>query len=75
MIKDFSKILVEQSKQSSGNNSPSYNNTTEATQNMATETLKSTINIPPTLIVNPATVVNVLLARDVSFESVYTLVK
>jgi len=42
---------------------------------MAQDALKSTINIPPTLVVRPASLVNVLVARDISFEKVYRVVK
>lgn len=72
-IKDFSQVLVNKSSPDNNNSSISFNNSQRATESMAVETLKNSINIPPTLTVNPATVVNVLLARDVSFESVYTV--
>ena len=52
-----------------------YQNTMQAGQEMAAEALKSTINIPPTLIVNPGTVIHVMVARDVSFEHVFTLIE
>ena len=71
MIKDFSQIIVNQQ---SPNRGTTYNNTSQASQDMAAEALRNSINIPPTLIVNPATIVHVLVARDVSFENVYALV-
>lgn len=70
MIKDFSQILVNKQSASNG---PTYNNTSQGPQEIATEALRNSINIPPTLIVNPATIVHVLVARDVSFENVYAL--
>ncbi len=70
MIKDFSQIVVN--KQSPGNGT-TYNNTSQVPQDMAAEALRNSINIPPTLIVNPATIVHVLVARDISFENVYAL--
>ena len=42
---------------------------------MAAEALRNSINIPPTLVVLPATVVNVMVARDVSFENVFNVVE
>lgn len=72
MIKDFSQIVVN--KQSPNNYGTTYNNTSQVPQDMAAEALRNSINIPPTLIVNPATIVHVLVARDVSFENVYGLV-
>lgn len=46
-------------------------NTAGTGSTMAQEVLKQTLSIPPTLIVNPATLVNVLVARDISFAKVY----
>lgn len=66
-IKDFSASLKK--------DSPSTQNTSQGGADIATETLRNSINIPPTLTVRPATVVYVLVARDINFSSVYTLVK
>lgn len=52
-----------------------YQNTMRTSQDVAAEALKSTINIPPTLRVNPGTVVHVMVARDVSFEHVFAVVE
>ena len=71
-IKDFSQILVNNSSPRN-NQSVSFENSQKTSESLATETLRNSINIPPTLVVSPATVVNVLLARDVSFENVYTV--
>ncbi len=50
LISDFSEALA---KQNSDNNSQiTFNNSQKASQDMATETLKNTINIPPTLYKN-----------------------
>ena len=53
----------------------SITNTSGAGSQMAAEALKGTINIPPTITVLPGKILNVMVARDVSFESVYRLVK
>jgi type IV secretion system protein VirB10 len=58
-----------------GSNGPQYQNSTATTGTMATEALKNTINIPPTLTILPGKIVNVMVVRDVSFESVYQVVK
>lgn len=50
-------------------------NTANAGSSMAESVLKSTMNIPPTLVVKPSTLVNVLVARDISFEKVYRVMK
>jgi type IV secretion system protein VirB10 len=77
LIKDFSAAYSQRLAQS-GNGMTGqvpYQNTQQATENMAAEALRNSINIPPTLVVLPATVVNVLVARDVSFENVFSLVE
>jgi type IV secretion system protein VirB10 len=74
LISDFSATIQAKS-QETGDNSTTYNNTTNTGEDLATETLKNSINIPPTLIVNPATLVNVVVARDISFQNVYRLLE
>ena len=48
-----------------------FSNSTDAAQDMATEALKNSINIPPTGYVNHGSLINVMVARDVDFSSVY----
>ena len=43
------------------------------TQEVMTDVLKSTVNIPPTVVVDQGTRIQVLVARDVDFRSVYRL--
>lgn len=78
LIKDFSSAYSQRLAKTSATATTAaqqpYQNTQQATQDMASEALRNSINIPPTLVVNPATVVNVLVARDVSFENVFGLV-
>jgi type IV secretion system protein VirB10 len=52
-------------------NTINFSNTGDATQNMAAEALKGTINIPPTLYKNQGEQVGVYIARDLDFSSVY----
>lgn len=79
LIKDFSQAYSQQmARSSSGSGTttqPNYQNTQQASQDMSTEALRNSINIPPTLYVRPATVVNVLVARDISFSNVFELVE
>lgn len=56
---------------SSGNNQFNFNSTGDATQDMAAEALKNTINIPPTLYKNQGEQVGIYVARDLDFASVY----
>ncbi len=48
-------------------------NTSNATDSMASEALKATINIPPTLLKNQGERVGIYVARDLDFRSVYEL--
>ena len=78
LIKDFSQASSQRVASSSNTGATAaqpYNNTNQATQDMAAEALRNSINIPPTLVVLPATVVNVMVARDVSFENVFSVVE
>ncbi len=72
LIQDTLSAAVQE-REASGQ--VSVNNTSGASSQMATEALKGTINIPPTITVLPGKIINVMVARDVSFESVYGLVK
>lgn len=67
MIQDAGAALA------GGNNSNTTSNTQNASQSMATEALRNTINIPPTLTKNQGEHINVYLARDLNFRSVYAL--
>jgi type IV secretion system protein VirB10 len=48
-------------------------NTQSAAQSMAAEALRNTINIPPTLIKNQGDHINIFVARDLDFRSVYDI--
>ena len=59
-------------KSSSGNNNNiTYENSSDNAQQMATEALKNSINIPPTGVINQGALLNIMVARDVNFKSVY----
>lgn len=73
-IRDFSRVLAE-SMASNRNNQQVLIGSDGSFDGMAEEVLRNTINIPPTLIVKPATVVHVMVARDVSFENVYAVIR
>ncbi|PMS15626.1 conjugal transfer protein TrbI [Trinickia dabaoshanensis] len=57
----------------SGNNRIQFNSTTTAGENLASETLKNTINIPPTAYSNQGSALTIYVARDVDFGDVYEL--
>lgn len=77
IIKDGSSFALSNLARNNGNGGQQFNptNTANTGSSMAQDALKSTINIPPTLVVRPASLVNVLVARDISFEKVYRVVK
>jgi type IV secretion system protein VirB10 len=72
LIQDSVQAAVQTRQESGG---VSVSNTSGAGSQMAAEALKGTINIPPTITVLPGKIINVMVARDVSFDSVYGLVK
>jgi type IV secretion system protein VirB10 len=74
MISDLGDSLSNKSS-SGDNNNITYENTSQAAQEMATEALKNSINIPPTGIVNQGSIINVFVARDVDFSNVYDVIK
>ncbi|WP_373741695.1 type IV secretion system protein VirB10 [Neisseria sp.] len=58
-------------RQSNRNTDVNFESTTESAQDLATEVLKNSINIPPTGYVNQGTEIMVFAARDVDFSGVY----
>lgn len=56
---------------SSGHQVNNYENSQANTQNLASETLRNTINIPPTLYINQGTRINIYVAKDLDFSEVY----
>ncbi|WP_037586961.1 type IV secretion system protein VirB10 [Stenoxybacter acetivorans] len=75
LINDVAENLTQRQQGMNGNNnSITYENSSEAAQEMATEALKNSINIPPTGTVNQGAVLNIMAARDVDFSGVYELV-
>ena len=72
MIGDIGNGFSNGQNRTSGNNNHiSYENTGNTVQEMATEALKNSINIPPTGYVNQGTEIMVFVARDVDFSGVY----
>ncbi len=61
------------SKQTDGT-SVNVGNPTQSSQQMATETLKNSLNIPPTLIKNQGEEIGIYVARDLDFAGVYDVV-
>lgn len=66
---------IAQRESNSGDNSSqvSIDNSTNTTQDIASQVLQNTINIKPTGYVNPSQILHILMVRDVNFKSVYDL--
>ncbi|HBI9827747.1 TPA: type IV secretion system protein VirB10 [Escherichia coli] len=71
LVDDVARGITSQTSSSNGNNQFNFNSTGEATQNMAAEALRNTINIPPTLYKNQGEQVGIYVARDLDFSGVY----
>lgn len=75
LIGDFGQALSSLASNSGGgSNRIQFNGTTGATESIASETLRNTINVPPTAYSNVGSVLTIFVARDVDFSSVYELV-
>lgn len=74
LINDIGNGLTNSNDSSGSNNNITYENTSDSAQEMATEVLKNSINIPPTGTVNQGALLNIMVARDVNFDKVYEVV-
>jgi len=75
IIDDFTKAAAQGIANRNGNRVTIGASSADSVSSIAEKTLDESINIPTTLIVKPGTVIYILVARDVSFEGVYGLVK
>ena len=71
VIEGTLQTLVQ--SQRSGNGGPSITYNPQGSREVITEVLRNTIAIPPTIRVNQGTRIQVIVARDVDFRSVYEL--
>lgn len=69
----ISNLATQLGKSSSNGGSVSVDNTTQATNDIAVETLKNTINIPNVIRKNIGEIVGVDVMQDMDFSSVYKI--
>ena len=69
LIGDFGQALAN--KASGSGSQITFSNSSNATQDVAAETLRNTINIPPTAYSNQGSVINIFVARDIDLSGVY----
>jgi len=73
VIDDVAAAASAHSQDRDSNTTINLGNTQAASQNMAAEALKSTINIPPVLRKHHGDQINIFVARDLDFRSVYAI--
>lgn len=74
MISMIDDTINAYGRRNKGSSNVSFESTTESAQDIATEVLKNTIDIPPTGYVNQGERIMVYVARDVDFSHVYETV-
>lgn len=62
---------LEDKESNNGSNNTTVQSTSKTTQSIAEKALDSTINIAPTATVAQGTILNILVARDIDFGTVY----
>lgn len=72
LVSDLGEWAASQGT-SQGDNSIQFSNTTQGMEQAATEALRNSINIPPTLYKNQGERVSIFVARDLDFSDVYSL--
>ncbi|CAB3772080.1 type IV secretion system protein VirB10 [Paraburkholderia humisilvae] len=73
MIGDAGQALSNLAANSGGSNRIQFNNTSSAGEQVATETLRNTINVPPTAYSKYGSMTTIFVARDLDFSDVYEL--
>lgn len=74
LIEDSISVATSRAKgndSNSGSNNTTVESTSSTTQSIAEKALDSTINIAPTATVPQGTILNILVARDIDFGTVY----
>ncbi|NMZ71415.1 type IV secretion system protein VirB10 [Pseudomonas peli] len=73
MIGDIGNFLSNKASQGNADNQITFEETSDAGQDMASIALENSINIPPTLYKNQGERLQIFVARDLDFSGVYSL--
>ncbi|MCW5589667.1 MAG: type IV secretion system protein VirB10 [Legionellales bacterium] len=73
VLQDAGQIASNLSTRANGNTTISFGNTSQATQDLASDELQRSISIKPTLYKHQGDRIAIYVARDLSFEAVYGL--
>lgn len=73
LIGDVGEFISNKASEQSDGDRITFENTSEGAQELATEALRNSINIPPTLYKNQGERLQIFVARDLDFSGVYRL--
>jgi len=72
-LQTLTQAAQNQLSRNQNGNTVVYQNSSANSQQLATEALKGTINIPPTLYKNQGDRISIFVARDLAFDSIYEI--
>lgn len=73
VVDDVAQYAADRQSQNNNGGGVRFESTGDATQDAASIIVENTVNMPPTLTKNPGEVINITVARDLDFGTVYAL--
>lgn len=73
VIEDGLQTAANSAQDTGDNNNITYDNSSNTAQQMSSEALKNSIDIPPTAYTNQGALLNVFVSRDIDFREVYSV--